>query len=135
MLATGGDTRLGGDDFDVRLADVLRAELPDAVREHPQVRVQVLAFAERAKWTLSTADQADVTLGLPDGTQIRRVVTRGEFETLVGPHPLGELLRQLHMPAHMMPQSLHTVVANHEPQLQSAKAPPKRDLPVAIVDH
>jgi Fe-S protein assembly chaperone HscA len=83
VLATGGDTRLGGDDFDVRLADVLRAELPDAVREHPQVRVQVLAFAERAKWTLSTADQADVTLGLPDGTQIRRVVTRGEFETLI----------------------------------------------------
>src|ERR1700722_3206384 len=59
----------------------------------------------------------------------------GEFEARIGSHPLRKLLRELHVPAHMMPQALHTVVANHEPQLESAKAPPERDLPVAVVNY
>ena len=50
-----GDTRLGGDDLDARLHDLLLAELPEALRSHPQVRAQVLAMAERAKRALSDA--------------------------------------------------------------------------------
>ena len=85
VLATGGDTRLGGDDFDARLADLLLAELPAELREHPQVHAQVLGFAERAKWTLSDAEQTDVTLALPNGGDVRRTVTRAEFESLIAP--------------------------------------------------
>jgi len=85
VLATGGDTRLGGDDFDARLADLLLAELPAGIREHPQVRAQILGFAERAKWTLSEAEQTDVALALPDGGEVRRTVARAEFEALVAP--------------------------------------------------
>jgi len=53
VLATNGDTRLGGDDIDLRLADRLLAELPASLREHPQVRAQVRQLAEQAKRALS----------------------------------------------------------------------------------
>jgi len=85
VLATGGDTRLGGDDFDARLADLLRRELPAEIREHPQVRAQMLAFAERAKWSLSEGEQAEVALALPNGGEVRRTVTRAQFEALIAP--------------------------------------------------
>src|SRR5262245_96196 len=83
VLATGGDTRLGGDDLDVRLAELLLRELPDALRAHPQVRAQVLAMAERAKRVLSDAPKAELELTTPDGRAIHRTVGRDEFEALV----------------------------------------------------
>jgi molecular chaperone DnaK len=82
VLATNGDTRLGGDDLDARLAGLLLAELPAALRDHPQIRAQVLAMAERTKRALSDATQAELELSTPGGTA-RRTVTRGEFEALV----------------------------------------------------
>ncbi len=83
VLATNGDTRLGGDDLDTRLADLLLGDLPAALRDHPQVRAQVLALAERTKRTLSDQQRTDVELALPDGTPVRRTITREDFETLV----------------------------------------------------
>ncbi|HLK11617.1 MAG TPA: Fe-S protein assembly chaperone HscA [Candidatus Binatia bacterium] len=83
VLATGGDTRLGGDDLDARVAELLLAELPAPLRGHPQVRAQVLALAERAKRALSAAERTDVVLGLPDGGEVRRTLTRGELEERV----------------------------------------------------
>src|SRR5262245_53684826 len=83
VLATNGDTRLGGDDLDVRLADLLLAELPPALAAHPQARAQVLAMAERAKRALTEASQTDLELVTPDGKPIRRTVRREEFEALV----------------------------------------------------
>ncbi len=83
VLATNGDTRLGGDDLDARLAALLLAELPEGLRGHPQVRAQVLAMAERAKRVLSDAERTEIELGLPEGGAVRRVVTREEFEARV----------------------------------------------------
>ncbi|MCW5890684.1 MAG: Fe-S protein assembly chaperone HscA [bacterium] len=83
VLATGGDTRLGGDDLDDRVAGLLLAELPAALHEHPQVRAQIRALAERTKIALSDAAQTTVELGLPDGTTKRRTVTRTELEDAV----------------------------------------------------
>jgi Fe-S protein assembly chaperone HscA len=83
VLATNGDTRLGGDDLDVRLADLLLAELPETLRAHPQIRAQVLALAERTKRALSDAMQTEIELTRPDGHSVRRTVTREEFEALV----------------------------------------------------
>jgi Fe-S protein assembly chaperone HscA len=82
VLATGGDTRLGGDDFDDRVAGLLLAELPEALRAHPQVRAQVLALAERAKRALSDVPETVIELSTPDGRPVRRTVTRDEFEAL-----------------------------------------------------
>ncbi len=84
VLATNGDTRLGGDDLDTRLADLLLGDLPEALRSHPQVRAQVLALAERTKRTLSDVDRTEVELALPGGDgAVRRAITRAEFEDLV----------------------------------------------------
>ena len=58
VLASGGDTRLGGDDFDERLKDHLLAELrkqagKEALKEDTGLKVRLLDIAERAKIALS----------------------------------------------------------------------------------
>ncbi len=84
VLATNGDTRLGGDDLDLRLAEQILGDLPERLRTHPQVRAQVLQLAEQTKRTLSDRDQTEIVLGLPDGSgEVRRVLTRAAFEALV----------------------------------------------------
>jgi Fe-S protein assembly chaperone HscA len=84
VLATNGDTRLGGDDLDARLAGLLLADLPDALRERPDVRAAALAAAERGKRALSDAPATELVLALPgSGKEVRRTVGREEFEALV----------------------------------------------------
>jgi len=78
VLATSGDTHLGGDDFDERLADLVLAELPQAERSRADVRVRARAAAEQVKRALSDAERAEIVLG-----PARRAVTRAEFEALV----------------------------------------------------
>jgi molecular chaperone DnaK (HSP70) len=67
VLATGGDTRLGGDDLDAALAERLLREIPESRREHMQIRAQILALAEQVKRALSDRERAEVELALPDG--------------------------------------------------------------------
>jgi Fe-S protein assembly chaperone HscA len=84
VLSTNGDTRLGGDDMDVRLADRLLAELPERFRTHPQVAAQVLQLAEQTKRALSDRQETPLVLGFPDGSGEARVtITRAEFEELI----------------------------------------------------
>ncbi len=113
VLATGGDTRLGGDDFDARLATVLLAELPETLRDHPQVRAQVLALAERAKRALSDASETVVELTTPDGQPVRRVVTRDEFDVLARDlvERTGRPCRQALKDAGLTAADIHEVVA------------------------
>jgi Fe-S protein assembly chaperone HscA len=84
VLATAGDTRLGGDDLDQRLADWMAGDLPANIREHAQVRAQLRELAEHTKRVLSTQERADVVLGLPGSTdEVRRTIPRSELEDLV----------------------------------------------------
>src|SRR5258706_516444 len=84
VLSTNGDTRLGGDDMDVRLAERLLAELPEKLRPHPQVRAQVLQLAERTKRALSDREETGVVLAFPDGSgEARLTITRRDFEALI----------------------------------------------------
>jgi molecular chaperone DnaK (HSP70) len=80
VLATGGDTRLGGDDFDARIVALLQADAgidPSATsREDLAILHEA---AERAKRTLSEEDNARVELPLAGGTRIA-TVTRAAFE-------------------------------------------------------
>ncbi len=113
VLATNGDTRLGGDDFDVRLADLLLAELPQPLAAHPQVRAQVLAMAERAKRALTDASQTDLELVTPEGRAVRRTVRRDEFEALVRDlvERTGRPCRQALRDAGLEPAEIGEVVA------------------------
>jgi len=74
IRASAGDTRLGGDDFDAALADLvidsLAAEQRAGVREQPVARARIKDACELAKKRLSTAGVTRVALfDLPVGAQ------------------------------------------------------------------
>ncbi|MCC6677992.1 MAG: Hsp70 family protein [Phycisphaerales bacterium] len=75
VLATAGDTHLGGDDFDRVLAEAVVPGLTD-----PAARARLLLEAERAKRDLTDGDEA--TIGTPAGPA---VVSRARFEELIDP--------------------------------------------------
>jgi molecular chaperone HscA len=80
VVATGGDSALGGDDFDRLLADwaLAQAELG---AETPQDKRSVLVAARAAKEKLSASDHA--TLACPlSGGELSVRVTREQFESL-----------------------------------------------------
>ncbi|MEY1088988.1 Fe-S protein assembly chaperone HscA [Morganella morganii] len=80
VLATGGDTALGGDDFDNLIADWIYEQRGIQSQGHSQHR-EVLNAAAEAKIALSDAAQTTISL---DGWQ--GVLTRETFEELI--HPL-----------------------------------------------
>jgi len=84
VLATNGDTRLGGDDLDARLAELVLAELPPELAARPSVRARARAAAERAKQELSGVVRTEVVLELPEiGRQARAPIGREDFERLI----------------------------------------------------
>lgn len=80
VLATGGDSALGGDDFDHLLADWLREQAGVADRSDHGVQRQLLDAAIAAKIALSDADSVRVEVAGWQGE-----VTRTQFEALIAP--------------------------------------------------
>lgn len=78
VLATGGDSALGGDDFDHLLADWLREQAGVADRSDNRVQRQLLDAAIAAKIALSDAETATVEVAGWTGT-----VTREQFNELI----------------------------------------------------
>jgi Fe-S protein assembly chaperone HscA len=87
VKATGGDTRLGGDDIDEAVAAALLASagIPAEVAGRRDVQALVRRAAEDAKCRLSSADSTEISLTLPDGTRVARTLTRAELEQLITP--------------------------------------------------
>jgi molecular chaperone HscA len=81
VIAAGGDTALGGDDYDERLAAWLlqQADAPALAALPPAERSTVLAAARRAKHELSTAPQTTVTVQA-GGVSRLVAVTAAQFE-------------------------------------------------------
>ncbi|RUT65513.1 Fe-S protein assembly chaperone HscA [Morganella morganii] len=79
VLATGGDTALGGDDFDNLIADWIYAQRGIQSQGHSQHR-EVLNAAAEAKIALSDAAQTTISV---DGWQGE--LTRETFEELIRP--------------------------------------------------
>jgi len=87
VLATNGNTHLGGDDFDRRVADVIIQELREQHRfdpeQHPDTMQSIRLEAERTKVWLSEDQKAMLTIELPSETgQYRREFTRDQLEAL-----------------------------------------------------
>jgi molecular chaperone HscA len=84
VLATGGDTALGGDDFDAAIADWVLQQLA-APELAPGNYRQLQTRARSAKEQLSTNDSTSISLQglLPEGGAID--LTRAEFESLIQP--------------------------------------------------
>lgn len=90
VLSTAGDTHLGGDDIDRVLVALARADLTgklDAATLADPAFNQVLRLsAEHCKIALSTSDEGEMHLALPEsGVQWRRRFTRAEFEDAIAP--------------------------------------------------
>ena len=87
VLATNGDTHLGGDDFDQRLVDVLAKEIAERhglmVQDHTDLMQAVRLEAERAKVRLSDETQTTVVLELPNGKKFEKTLMREAMESLV----------------------------------------------------
>jgi molecular chaperone DnaK len=85
VLSTNGDTRLGGDDIDQRLAErFLLAGLPEALQHDPRVLSSAQQTAEAAKRALSIAEGTRLVLDIPDkGVHVTRTLTRREMEDAV----------------------------------------------------
>ncbi len=81
VLATNGDTHLGGDDLDLLLVDLLLEGLPDSIRRDRHVWNTARLAAENAKKRLSTADRVELKLDLP-GRRIEKRLERAELERL-----------------------------------------------------
>jgi molecular chaperone HscA len=87
VKSTGGDSALGGDDFDQAIARHLlgRAGLPDDAGGDRALARRVLDTAQAAKETLSRADDTRVELEKPDGAHAAFLLSRAEMQTLVRP--------------------------------------------------
>ncbi|MDC9589746.1 Fe-S protein assembly chaperone HscA [Xenorhabdus sp. XENO-10] len=77
VLATGGDTALGGDDFDLLLANWIRDQAGISDNNHKLQR-QLLDIATQAKIALSEADRAEISIADWQGS-----ITRSEFNELI----------------------------------------------------
>jgi molecular chaperone HscA len=80
VLATGGDSALGGDDFDHLLADYLIEQSGVTQNLSAEEMRKVLNIATQTKITLSTQDTAEVNVLDWQGS-----VTRETFEALIRP--------------------------------------------------
>ena len=88
VLATNGNTHLGGDDFDRRLMEVMLEEIKTThgthIKKHPELAQEVRVRAEQAKCQLSSEKEVSVEVPLPeDGGTYRRVFSREAFEAMV----------------------------------------------------
>ncbi len=84
VMATAGDTALGGDDIDRLLADWIRDRAGlDADTAHRRHR-ELMRAARAAKEALTEADEAPVAIDA-DGESWQGRITREEFERLIAP--------------------------------------------------
>jgi molecular chaperone DnaK len=112
VLATHGDTRLGGDDLDALIltrvmerAGITDPDAPD--------RVRLTAEAERVKLALSDSDAVVFRVPFYDGSQsIEETLTREELEKLAAPWIARtlRLCRQALADAALKPEDLNAVV-------------------------
>jgi Fe-S protein assembly chaperone HscA len=86
VIATGGDTHLGGDDIDNLLIaialDDIAGDLGEDVRGNGEAVQAVRKAVIEAKILLSTADAAMLNVLLPSGKRYLREITRAQFDEL-----------------------------------------------------
>jgi molecular chaperone HscA len=86
VLATAGDSALGGDDMDRLIAEWILDEIGnnDLSVDSYFLR-QALVAARSAKEALTENDSTDIELNLPDGSNTRVVLDRSKMNELIAP--------------------------------------------------
>ena len=95
VLATAGDTRLGGDDIDQQLVKLFLAEIRETLGIADTItdldafpaatRRALVSFAEAIKIRLSTEESAQIQIDLGEGRSYHRAVTRDELNAMMAP--------------------------------------------------
>lgn len=82
VLATGGDSALGGDDFDHLLQAHMQQvwQLSDI---DSQLSRQLLIESRRVKEVLTDAAETEAKVILADGTELTQIVTKAEFDAMI----------------------------------------------------
>src|ERR1700734_540353 len=116
VIATNGDTHLGGDDIDNLLIaialDDIAGDIGTDVRQQSEVIQAIRKAVIEAKITLSSQSVAQMDIELPQGGRYRREITREQFEQLIQPvisrtiAPCRDALRD----AHLSPDQIGEVV-------------------------
>ena len=89
VIATNGDTHLGGDDIDHLLMtialDDIRGDHGLDLRTNAEAIQTIRKAVIEAKIALSSNEKAYISLTLPDGQAYNRQITREQFEQLIQP--------------------------------------------------
>ena len=89
VMATNGDTHLGGDDIDNLLItialDDIQGDLGLDVRRNGEIVQTIRKAVIEAKITLSSQPSAKLDIELPGGKRYQREITRQQFEDLIRP--------------------------------------------------
>ncbi|MBF0379459.1 MAG: Fe-S protein assembly chaperone HscA [Magnetococcales bacterium] len=82
VMSTGGNSSLGGDDFDNKLSDLFLEEMGD---EKPSAALLQICKQEarRVKEQLTQSQEVTVKIEKPDGGIYNRIVGRSEFNELI----------------------------------------------------
>lgn len=84
VLATAGDTRLGGDDLDAAVWEWLQEKVPLGLS--PEAEARLAEAAREARHVLSTQDEAEIALPFWNGSDSWQVtLSRAELERLARP--------------------------------------------------
>jgi len=85
VLSTGGNTTLGGDDFDDAVVGYISKNLPSEVKSHEiQIKSRLIEAAEHLKIILSQGHEASTEI-LLDNKTFKMTINRSEFEELIRP--------------------------------------------------
>ncbi len=79
VMATGGDSALGGDDYDLALADWALAQVTGVQAQTPEDKTRLRAAARAAKEALTIADSTTLSVALASGS-LNVQVGRSDFE-------------------------------------------------------
>ncbi len=89
VIATNGDTHLGGDDIDNLLIaialDDIQGDLSTDVRRNAEIVQAIRKAVIEAKIELSANEQTKVDIELPGGKRYQREITRAQLEQLIQP--------------------------------------------------
>jgi molecular chaperone DnaK len=89
VIATNGDTHLGGDDIDNLLIAIaiedIAGEMGLDLRRQPEAIQAIRKAVIEAKIALSSEESAQILVDLPSGARYAREITRAQFEVLIAP--------------------------------------------------
>ncbi len=116
VIATNGDTHLGGDDIDNLLIAIaiqdIQGDLGLDVRRNAEIVQAIRKAVIDAKIAMSARETTKLDIGLPGGRRYQREITREQFEQLIQPviHRTVGPLRQAMKDAALTPQQINEAV-------------------------